>query len=142
RTSTIQLVDRVEVVELKSLRRQVPGIRLVQVLHVCDESCLEEAAELEPLVDAFLLDSGNQKLAIKELGGTGRVHDWKLSARLRESTAKPVFLAGGLNAGNVAEAIRIVEPFGLDLCTGVREQGRLSVERLDAFMDAVRNAGA
>ena len=132
RTSVLQLVDRVEAAELRALRKKLPGIRIVQVIHVCDESCVEEARAVAPLVDALLLDSGNQSLAVKELGGTGRVHDWQLSARIRESVAKPVFLAGGLSAANVAQAVAIVRPFGVDLCTGVREAGSLSSPKLEA----------
>ena len=137
-TSVLQLVDRVEVPELRALRSKLPGIRIVQVIHVRDESSFEEAREVAPWVDALLLDSGNPSLAVKELGGTGRIHDWQVSARIRAAVAKPVFLAGGLNAANVAEAIGIVRPFGVDLCTGVREAGALSARRLGAFMAAVR----
>ena len=139
RTSVLQLVDRVEAAELRSLRSMLPGIRLVQVIHVCDEASVAEAREVAPLVDALLLDSGNQSLAVKELGGTGRIHDWVLSARIRESVAKPVFLAGGLNAANVGQAIAMVRPFGVDLCTGVRDSGALSARKLAAFMAAVRD---
>src|SRR5256885_688710 len=76
-------------------------------------------------VDALLLDSGNPSLTVKELGGTGRVHDWTISARIRESAGVPLFLAGGLRAENVADAIAVVKPFGLDVCSGVRAEGRL-----------------
>ena len=141
-TSVLQLVDRVAEPELRTLRRKLPGIRIVQVIHVQDESSLQEARALAPFVDALLLDSGNQALAVKELGGTGRVHDWEVSARIRAAVARPVFLAGGLTAANVAQAISIVRPFGVDLCTGVREAGALSARKLNAFMAAVRGEGA
>jgi phosphoribosylanthranilate isomerase len=137
RTSTLQLVDFVAPAELKKLRARLPGIRLVQVIHVCGEESIDEARAIDGLVDALLLDSGNQKLAIKELGGTGRVHDWRISRRIRESTRVPLFLAGGLNAGNVAEAIAAVEPHGVDICSGVRTDGRLDAVKLGAFMQAV-----
>lgn len=140
-TSVLQLVDRVEALELRALRRLLPGIRLVQVIHVRDESSLQEARAAAPLVDALLLDSGNPSAAVKELGGTGRIHDWEVSARIRASVRKPVFLAGGLVAANVAQAIAIVRPFGVDLCTGVREAGALSARKLGAFMAAVRGKG-
>ncbi len=138
RTSTIQLVDRVEPIDLGRLRAKLPaGIKVVQVVHVVDRASVEEARELAPLVDALLLDSGNPALAVKELGGTGRVHDWRLSAEIRESVDVPVFLAGGLRAENVASAMAAVRPFGLDLCSSVRENGALHVGKLAAFMNAV-----
>jgi phosphoribosylanthranilate isomerase len=133
-TSTLQLVDFVEPAELTKLRARLPGIRLVQVIHVGGEESIEEARAVDRLVDALLLDSGNQKLAVKELGGTGRVHDWRISRRIREVSRVPLFLAGGLNAGNVAEAIGIVEPHGVDICSGVRTEGRLDAVKLRAFM--------
>jgi len=134
RTSTLQLVDFVEPAELTKLRARLPGIRLVQVIHVGGEESIEEARAVDRLVDALLLDSGNQKLAVKELGGTGRVHDWRISRRIREVSRVPLFLAGGLNAGNVAEAISVVAPHGVDICSGVRTEGRLDAVKLRAFM--------
>jgi phosphoribosylanthranilate isomerase len=137
-TSTLQLVDRVEPAELVRLRAKLPpGIKVVQVVHVVDRDSVAEALELAPLVDALLLDSGNPMAAVKELGGTGRVHDWQLSREIRENVDVPVFLAGGLRAENVAEAIAAVRPFGLDLCSSVRQSGALHPMKLDAFMSAV-----
>ena len=136
RTSVLQLVDHVEHGELRRLRTRLPGVKLVQVIHVRDANSLDEALAAAPLVDALLLDSGNPSLAVKELGGTGRVHDWQVSARIRAAAGKPVFLAGGLHAGNVAEAVAMVRPFGLDICSGVRSQGALDPARLAAFVAA------
>jgi phosphoribosylanthranilate isomerase len=137
RTSTLQLVDHVPPAELRKLRARLPGIRLVQVIHVGGEGSIDEARAVDGLVDALLLDSGNQKLAVKELGGTGRVHDWRISRRIREVSRVPLYLAGGLNAGNVAEAIATVEPHGVDICSGVRTDGKLDVAKLRAFFQAV-----
>jgi len=134
--STLQLVDAVDEAELRRLRRLLPGIKLVQVIHVLGPQSLDEARAVAPHVDAVLLDSGNPNLPIKELGGTGRVHDWQTSRQIREQLNVPVFLAGGLNAGNAAQAMRDVQPFGLDVCSGVRQDGRLSAERLAQFMRA------
>ena len=110
----------------------------MQVVHVVDASSVGEARAVAPHVDAILLDSGNQSLAVKELGGTGRVHDWTLSARIRESIGVPLFLAGGLRAENVREAIEAVKPFALDVCSGVRTNGALDAAKLRAFVDAAR----
>jgi phosphoribosylanthranilate isomerase len=138
RTTTLQLVDHVAHTELRTLRTLCPGVRLVQVIHVRDEASIREALEAAPWVDALLLDSGNPLLAVKQLGGTGRTHDWKLSRRIRDKVApSPVFLAGGLRDQNVAEAVRTVAPFGVDLCNGVRTDGRLDAAKLRRFFAAL-----
>ncbi len=137
RTSTIQLVDQVPEAQLRLLKAALPGVRLVQVIHVTDEASVAEAQAVAPLVDALLLDSGNQKLAVKELGGTGRTHDWRLSRRIRMQAACPVYLAGGLTPSNVGAAIDAVQPFGLDVCSGVRTEGRLDPRKLQAFFAAI-----
>ena len=134
RTSTLQLVDSMATAELEKLRARLPGIRLVQVIHVGGEESIDEARMMAPFVDALLLDSGNQKLAVKELGGTGRVHDWRISRRIRDAVDVPLFLAGGLNAGNVASAVAAVQPHGVDVCSGVRTDGKLDAAKLRAFM--------
>jgi phosphoribosylanthranilate isomerase len=138
--NTIQICDRVEVGTYAKLRADLPGISLVQVIHVTGPESIAEAVEIAPSVDAILLDSGNQALAIKELGGTGRTHDWTISVRIREAIEIPLFLAGGLNPMNVADAIHQVQPFGIDLCSGVRTNGALDETKLSAFFRAVRNA--
>lgn len=137
RTNTIQLVDQVEIAELHALRQQLPSIKLVQVIHVCDAGALLQAKAVIPFVDALLLDSGNPNLSVKELGGTGRTHDWQLSRRIRDECGLPLFLAGGLHVSNVVEAIATVAPFGVDLCSSVRENGKLSAVKLAAFMAQV-----
>jgi phosphoribosylanthranilate isomerase len=136
-TSTIQLVDAVEPAQLQRLRRALPHIKLVQVIHVVGPASLDEALTAAPHVDALLLDSGNPALPVKELGGTGRVHDWQVSRLIRDRAPVPVFLAGGLRASNVREAIEAVQPFGVDLCSGVRTHGRLCAQKLACFMRAV-----
>lgn len=137
RTSTIQIVDELTGRAYHEIRAALPNIKVVQVIHVIDESSVDEACEVAEHVDAILLDSGNPKLAVKELGGTGRKHDWRLSRKIVETCGKPVFLAGGLNADNVREAIEAVQPFGLDLCSGVRTDGKLDLWKLEEFFEAV-----
>ena len=139
--NTIQFCDRLASGALATLRKALPGVSLVQVIHVIDEASIEEAVEAARQADALLLDSGNQMLPIKELGGTGRTHDWTLSAEIVKASRVPVFLAGGLNADNVGDAIRAVRPFAVDLCTGVRTKGALDEQKLMRFMAAVSAAG-
>lgn len=137
-TSTVQLVDAVSPRAYPALRRALPHVKIVQVVHVTGPESLDEAISVAPQVDALLLDSGQPKAAVKELGGTGRVHDWSLSQRIVAEVSRPVFLAGGLRPDNAAEAARAVRPFGLDLCTGVRTGGKLDEAKLKAFFGALR----
>jgi phosphoribosylanthranilate isomerase len=136
-TSVLQLVDAVAPTELQALRAALPAVRLVQVIHVTGGDAVAQAQAVAPLVDALLLDSGNPALAIKQLGGTGRTHDWALSRRIRDSVRVPVWLAGGLGAHNVAAAVDAVQPSGVDLCSGVRSEGRLDAAKLHAFFAAL-----
>ena len=133
RVNTIQICDRLETGSYRELRDALPGISIVQVIHVTGPESVDEAAAVATHVDAILLDSGNQSLAVKELGGTGRTHDWTLSRRIREAVAVPIFLAGGLKPANIAEAVRQVEPFGVDVCSGVRTNGKLDEVKLAEF---------
>jgi phosphoribosylanthranilate isomerase len=139
RVNTIQICDRLTDGSHEELRRSLPGISLVQVVHVRGPESIDEAVAVGPFVDAVLLDSGNQSLAIKELGGTGRTHDWTLSRKIREQIDVPLFLAGGLEATNIAEAIREVQPFGVDVCSGLRTHGRLDQKKLAAFFEAIES---
>lgn len=139
-TSVVQLVDTVPRKTYAALREACPGVRIVQVIHVEDEGAIEQARDVASLVDAILLDSGCPGAEKPELGGTGRVHDWVVSARVVREAAAPVFLAGGLNVENVRSAIGQVAPYGVDLCSGVRTAGTLDEELLSKFMAEVRDA--
>ena len=141
-TNTLQLVDEVKPGVHSALREALPGIKIVQVIHIRDENSLVEARQVSPQVDALLLDSGNPSLATKELGGTGRAHDWAVSRRIRDAVGVPVYLAGGLNPQNVGKAIAQVQPFGVDLCSALRTDGHLDGSKLEQFMRAVQEASA
>lgn len=134
--STLQLVDTIDEGAHRALRAELPDIRIVQVIHVTGEDSVDEALGVAADVDALLLDSGNPRLAVKELGGTGRRHDWALSRRIVDASPVQVYLAGGLNAGNVREAVETVRPFGVDVCSGVRTDGWLDEAKLADFMNS------
>jgi len=136
-TNAIQIVDRLEHASYDELRKSLPGIDIIQVIHVIGEESIDEAIKIAPQVNGILLDSGNSNLEIKELGGTGRTHDWDLSKRIKDSIDKPLILAGGLNTENVADAIRQVEPYAVDVCSGVRTNNMLDEAKLCLFMDKV-----
>lgn len=136
--NTIQLVDAVPPGTYARLREALPAVKLVQVIHVVGEESLAEALQaVADGADTLLLDSGNPSLVVKELGGTGRVHNWGVSRRIVEQSTVPVFLAGGLNPENAREAIKTVRPFGLDICSGVRTNGQLDEVKLRAFFEVV-----
>ncbi len=137
RVNTLQLVDSFPVEDYSILRKELVGVKIVQVIHVRDESSIEEAITIASHVDALLLDSGNPSLQVKELGGTGRIHDWNISRKIREVVTVPVFLAGGLNSSNVREAIEQVQPFAVDGCSGVRTNGKLDEIKLKQFFEMV-----
>ena len=137
-TTTVQLVDALTHGTHRDLRRALPGIQLVQVIHVRGEESVAEAAAVAPEVDFILLDSGNPGLAVKELGGTGRTHNWALSRKIVETCGRPVFLAGGLRPDNLAAAHAQVGPYGFDLCSSVRTNDVLDETKLAAFFAAVR----
>ncbi|MBI3787509.1 MAG: phosphoribosylanthranilate isomerase [Ignavibacteriales bacterium] len=137
KVNTLQLVDAVALDVYLELRHQLPSVSLVQVIHVTGEESIDEAKSVAPYVDALLLDSGNPTLPTKELGGTGRTHNWGISRKIREEVSLPIYLAGGLRPENVAEAIARVSPYAVDVCRGLRTDGKLDEKKLARFMDAV-----
>lgn len=135
--NTVQIVDELIEGNYADIRKELPYIRIVQVIHVRGSHSIEEALKIQAHVDALLLDSGNPAATVKTLGGTGNTHDWNISRELVKTVSIPVFLAGGLNAGNVKQAIKTVMPFGVDICSGVRTEGRLDADKLEAFISVV-----
>ena len=135
-TNTIQIVDALQDGSYQQIKNTLQGLKLVQVIHVLDDSSVEEAIEISEQVDALLLDSGNPNLQIKVLGGTGKTHNWLLSRKIVDQSKVPVFLAGGLNPDNVKQALDTVQPFGLDLCSSVRTDKKLDARKLEVFFKA------
>lgn len=138
RVRAIQIVRHIAPKVHDDLRMRMPSVRRLQVIHVEGPEALDLIPVYGDRVDAFLLDSG--KVSADQLGGTGRVHDWSISAEFVRRSPVPVFLAGGLTPENAAEAIRQVGPFGLDICSGLRTDDKLDHAKLTAFMTAVRAA--
>lgn len=136
-TTTIQLVDHVPRSEIRKIRAALPKVKLVQVIHVRNQRSLFEAISIANEADALLLDSGNPDLDVKQLGGTGNTHNWLISKRIVQAVDVPVYLAGGLNAANVHEAIHTVHPYGIDVCSGLRTNGLLDEEKVAAFFAAI-----
>ncbi|HRI25273.1 MAG TPA: phosphoribosylanthranilate isomerase [Ferruginibacter sp.] len=139
-TNTVQIVDELSEGTYDEIRAALPHLKLVQVIHVTGNESIRQAQDIQQHVDALLLDSGNPKAAIKTLGGTGNTHNWNISRELVEAVDVPVFLAGGLHAGNVQEAIGTVKPYAVDICSGVRTNGKLDVQKLQHFIHAVKSS--
>ncbi|MCG2617488.1 phosphoribosylanthranilate isomerase [Terrimonas sp. NA20] len=135
--NTVQIVDELTAGTYDQIREAMPSVSIVQVIHVTGEESIEQAIGIQDQVDYILLDSGNPKAAVKTLGGTGNTHNWEISRELVSRVSKPVFLAGGLNADNVQQAIEMVKPYGVDICNGVRTEGKLDRVKLQAFISAV-----
>lgn len=140
-TSTIQIVDELKQGSYRQLRDALPTIKLVQVIHVLNEKSVDEAIKVSEQVDMILLDSGNPNLKTKELGGTGRIHNWELSRKITENIKIPIILAGGLNSNNVQQAIETVRPFGVDICSGVRSNDKLDENKLKEFIKNASSSG-
>jgi len=138
-TNTVQIVDELTAGTYNDIRTALPHLKIVQVIHVIDDKSIEEAVRLSSSVDALLLDSGNPKASLKTLGGTGNVHNWEISREIVRAVEVPVFLAGGLHAGNVRQAIETVQPFAVDICSGVRTEGKLDPNKLESFINAVHS---
>lgn len=136
--TVLQIVDTLPDDEMARLRATHPDVVLMPVVHVRDDSAVRESLHLEVRADAILLDSGNPFATVKELGGTGRVHDWQVSRTICEMVGVPVFLAGGLRVENVADAVRTARPFGIDVCSGVRRGGVLDRALLAEFLATAR----
>ena len=133
-TNTIQIVDLISEGTYSRIKEALPSVKLVQVIHVIGSESVELALSVSEYADALLLDSGNPYLKIKELGGTGRVHNWDLSKQIRDNAKCPVILAGGLNPGNIKQAIEKVRPYAVDVCSGVRTNGNLDKIKLRTFV--------
>jgi len=133
-TDVTQLVDSQKIDTYRLLKSEFPEVELMQVIHIIDGKSISKAIAISKYVDYLLLDSGNPNLQTKELGGTGRTHNWELSKLIIDEVEVPVFLAGGLNPANVGKAIEGVKPFGVDVCSSLRINGKLIEDKLKSFM--------
>ncbi len=139
-TNAIQICDDLDPDGIDEVSSALPGINLIKVIHVQGEGSIEEAKTVSQYVKGILLDSGSKGGSVVELGGTGRTHNWEISRRVVEAVEAPVILAGGLNPGNVSEAIRLVKPYAVDVCSGVRTGGSLDSDKLQSFISQVRGS--
>jgi len=139
KTNTVQIVDKLKIGSYFEIKKALPNVDIIQVIHVLDESTIQEAVKISTDVDGLLLDSGNPNLKTKVLGGTGKTHNWELSREICKRVDVPVFLAGGLNPKNVNEAIKVVNPSGVDICSGIRTNGNLDKKKLADYVKNVHS---
>jgi len=118
-----------------SVRLKIPNTLLIGAVNAHLANTLDVASRVSKLFDAVLLDS----FANGRYGGTGIVHDWELSKRVKQAIhPKPLILAGGLNPENVAEAVRTVEPYAVDVSSGVELQPGIKDHK--KILEFIKNA--
>jgi phosphoribosylanthranilate isomerase len=101
------------------IREKLANTRLIRAIQVKSDYAVDEAIKATNTFDAILVDS----FVPGRLGGTGKVHNWELSKRVRQKIhPKPLILAGGLNPENVQGAIRVVKPYAVDVSSGIESQ--------------------
>lgn len=131
----LQLHGEEKVELVKSLKKETK-MSIIKKIAV-DENSVEKALYYEKCVDAILLDTKIADFA----GGTGKTHDWNISLRVRKRVKKPVILAGGLTPENVAEAIKFVKPYAVDVSSGVEREVRKKDEtKIREFLNAAKMA--
>lgn len=129
----IQLHSDIEENEVEKIVKELPYIQLVRLIHISDEGKICTDYKNMKYVDFYLLDSFNFKT--NQVGGTGLTHDWNKSRELIKLLDKPTFLAGGLNPDNVETAIRLVEPYGVDVNSGCKNgSGEKDKDKVKKFV--------
>jgi phosphoribosylanthranilate isomerase len=142
--TTIQLQDEIPLEEIKVLRKELPNVRLIKAVHVTGPEAVQKALSYEGSVDAITLDS--IKREEDRIGGTGLIHDWRISRQVRDSCKLPIILAGGLTPSNVEEAIRTVRPYAVDVNSGVEDpkdrlSGKKNPELVRLFIKKAKMVG-
>jgi phosphoribosylanthranilate isomerase len=137
---TIQVHGLVTRETVSEVLARASGRRIVKAVHVLGPSAVNDALQFADVCDAVLLDSRTGE----RLGGTGRTHDWSISRQVADALrqlGRPVILAGGLRPENVADAVRAVRPFAVDVNSGVEDaNGDKLLEQCRVFVSRSRDA--
>ncbi len=139
RPHALQLQCREQPALISELKESLP-CEIWKTVHLpsVDGQAAPEAY-VEAGADALLVDSVDVSEGFERLGGTGKVGDWAAVAALKEKIDIPLFLAGGIGPDNVADAVRSVQPYGIDLCSGVEMQrGRRDPEKVKKLLRSFR----
>ena len=132
RCTTLQIQNTISLEDVAMIRDALPYIRVIKAVHVMDASAIKTAQEVTVYADAIILDTRTPE----RLGGTGLTHDWSISAKIVQASNIPVILAGGLTPENVATAIHQVQPYAVDVHTGVKRNNVRDAEKTKAFVEA------
>ncbi|MFA5384974.1 MAG: phosphoribosylanthranilate isomerase [Eubacteriales bacterium] len=135
-TTSVQINDYTEPSVLKKVCDGLKDIKIIKSVHVTGSDAIELTKAYLPFADAILLDSREGP----RIGGTGKTHDWEISRKIVQESNKPVILAGGLNPGNVYEAVKKVQPFAVDVNSGVETNFRKDPAKINLFINEARRA--
>ncbi|MBI5253119.1 MAG: phosphoribosylanthranilate isomerase [Euryarchaeota archaeon] len=129
RPEFVQLHGSEDVQFVRELCSLIP-CKIIKTIHVKDKASIQEAKKFARYSDALLLDTPS-----KQLGGSGKTHDRQLSRKIVEAVSIPVILAGGLTPENVAESVRIVKPYAVDVSSGVeKKEGKKDYSKVKKFI--------
>jgi len=118
-----------------AIREKLPDASLIRAIQATSNEVIEDAVEVANTFDAVLLDS----FVSGKYGGTGKAHDWGLSKQVREAIyPRPLILAGGLKPENVKDAVRMVQPYAVDVSSGVESQPGIKDYR--RILEFIKNA--
>jgi phosphoribosylanthranilate isomerase len=136
---TLQVHGDMPPAGVRKLAALAPDLRLIKAVHVSGPESIEAAAAYAGIAHALLLDTRT----VDRLGGTGRTHDWSISARIVAAVPVPVYLAGGLTPENISDAIERVRPAGVDVNSGVKDSaGEKDAEKVSLFVSRAIGAFA
>lgn len=136
--TTLQLHGNTAPQEAIEIKRKIPFLKIYKAIHVFDESALQEGKRYVGCVDGIVLDTAIR--ATGQVGGTGQTHDWGISKSVVRSSGLPVILAGGLNPENIIDAIRTVQPYGVDVNSGINKpNGTKDHEKLRLFITRAKS---
>jgi phosphoribosylanthranilate isomerase len=135
--NTVQLWDVLPRDSYRKIRRALPGVSIAQSVHVTGEAAIDQAREMATVADALVLGSTNPEPPFRWSDPHGQTHDWEISRRIVKAAQVPVILSGGLTHRNVADAIRLVRPYGVEVCSGVRRAGALETSMLVQFLESL-----
>lgn len=135
--NTLQLHGNSSPEDMKLIKKELPYLKIIKSLHIIDEASIGIGKKYIGVADAILLDSFNETK--NQIGGTGKTHNWNISRKIVDEYNTPIILAGGLSPDNVAEAIKFVRPYGVDVNTGTKgENGFKDYKKMEMFIRRAR----
>lgn len=138
KVNTVQLHSDIDAEGIKKIKSSCSYIKIIKLVHVVDEQSIEQVKIFSEISDAILLDTVN--FSTNQVGGTGKTHNWDIDERIVRETDANIIVAGGLNVENVSDAITKINPFGVDVNSGVQnELGFKDYGKLEKFIKKVKS---